>query len=165
MVRRQLKLALSLGSLVVATALTVVPTAITSGPGSVSGVWSTTPLIPTGFKQAGVNIKLPGVVVSTWSGDLQGTTLATATFLIHRDGSVVAAPTRETLTGTVSGVGTGTLDLVEEAHSQPDGSTEIGATIVRGTGELAGLHGRLVFVGTCDLSGACVGTYSGQIKG
>lgn len=161
--RRQWKLVLSLGPILVA-ALMVVPTATTSVSMSVSGVWSTTPLIPTGFKQAGVNIKLPGVVFSTWSGDLNGTTVATATFLIHRDGSVVAAPARETLTGTVSGVGTGTLDFVEEAHSQPDGSTEIGATIVGATGELAGLHGRLIFLGTCDVSGACAGTYSGQIK-
>ena len=161
---RQWKLALSVGPILVA-ALMVVPTATTSVSTSVSGVWSTTPLIPTGFKQAGVNIKLPGVVFSTWSGDLNGTTVATATFLIHRDGSVVAAPSRETLTGTVSGVGTGTLDFVEEAHSQPDGSTEIGATIVSGTGGLAGLHGRLIFLGTCDVSGACAGTYSGQIKG
>lgn len=160
---RQWKLALSLGPILVA-ALIVVPAATTSGPGSVSGVWSTTSPIPTGFKQAGVNIKLPGVVFSTWSGDLQGTTVATATFLIHPDFSIVAAPTRETFTGNVSGVGTGTLDFVEEAHGQPDGSTEIDATIVRGTGELAGLHGRLIFLGNCDLSGACNGTYSGEIK-
>jgi hypothetical protein len=163
-VRRQWKLVLSLGPILVA-ALMVVPAATTSVSMSVSGVWSTTPLIPTGFKQAGINIKLPGVVFSTWSGDLNGTTVATATFLIHGDGSVVAAPARETLTGTVSGVGTGTLDFVEEAHSQPDGSTEIGATIVSGTGGLAGLHGRLIFLGTCEVSGACAGTYSGQIKG
>jgi Protein of unknown function (DUF3224) len=162
-VRRQWKLAFALGPVLVA-ALMVVPTAATSAPTSVSGLWSTTPLIPTGFKLAGVNIKLPGVVLSTWSGDLTGTTVATATFIVQPDGSVVAAPARETLSGTVAGVGTGTLDFIEEAHGQPDGSTEIDATIVSGTGDLAALHGRLIFLGTCDVSGACAGTYTGQIK-
>jgi hypothetical protein len=76
---------------------------------------------------------------------------------------MAAAPARETLTGAVLGFGSGTLDFVEEAHSSPDGSTEIGATIVRGTGDLAGVRGRLLFVGTCDPSGACTGTYSGTI--
>ena len=162
--RTRWKLGLSLGPILVA-ALMVVPTAATSAPRSVSGVWSTTPLIPTGFKLAGVNIKLPGVVISTWSGDLTGTTVATTTFLVHPDGSVVAAPIRETLTGTVSGVGTGTLAFTEEAHAQPDGFTQIDATITSGTGDLGRLHGRLIFVGTCDVSGACVGTYTGAIQG
>ena len=55
------------------------------------------------------------------------------------------------------------LDFVEEAHGQPDGSTEIDATIVRGTEDFAGLQGRLIFVGICDASGACIGTYSGSL--
>jgi hypothetical protein len=129
----------------------------------VSGTWSTTPFTPTGFKQAGVNTKLPGIVLSTWSGALAGTAVALATFFIHPDGSIVAAPVRETFTGTVAGVGSGTLDLVEEGRGEPDGSTEIDATIVSGTGDLASLHGRLIFVGTCDVSGACAGTYAGRI--
>lgn len=161
--RGRRKFVLTLVGLVVVVA-TVASSATAAAPGPVSGTWSTTPLSPTGFKQAGVNIMLPGITESTWSGDLAGTTVATATFLIHADGSVVAAPARETLTGTVVGVGSGTLDFVEEAHAQPDGTTQIGATIVGGTGDLAGLHGRLIFVGSCDVSGACVGTYSGQIQ-
>jgi len=161
-VRIQWKLAFTLGPALIA-ALVVVPIAATSTQSSVSGAWSTTPLSPTGFKQAGVNVKLPAVVLSSWSGDLTGTTVATATFIIHPDGSVVAAPTRETFTGAVSGAGRGTLDFVEEAHGSPDGSTQIDATIVRGTGDLAGLHGRLSFVGSCDASGACAGTYTGAI--
>jgi hypothetical protein len=161
-VRVQWKLALFFGTLL-AAALLVGSTAAGSAGLTVSGAWSTTPLIPTGFKQAGVNVELPGDVFSAWSGDLAGTTVATATFLIHANGSVVAAPARETLTGTVSGVGSGTLTFIEEAHGQPDGSTEIDATITSGTGGLASLHGRLIFVGICDLSGACVGTYTGVI--
>lgn len=163
--RAQSKPVLTFAFVLVAALTVVPPIAAASAPKSVSGIWSTTPLTPTGFKQAGVNIKLSGLVISTWSGDLAGTTVATATFIIHADGSVVAAPALETLSGTVSGVGTGTLDFVEEAHGQPDGSTQIDATIVRGTGDLAGLRGRLIFVGTCDVSGACVGTYTGQIHG
>ena len=156
------KLVLSLGGLL-AVGATVASVALAAAPVSVSGAWTTGPLTPTGFKQAGVNIKLPAIVTSDWTGDLAGPTVATATFLLHPDGSVVAAPSRETLTGTVAGVGSGTLDFVEEAHSQPDGSTEIDATIVRGTGDLAGLQGRLIFVGICDASGACTGTYTGSL--
>ena len=156
------KLVLSLGGLLPVGA-TVASVALAAAPVSVSGAWTTGPLTPTGFKQAGVNIELPGIVLSDWTGDLAGSTVATATFLIHPDGSVVAAPARETLTGTVAGVGSGTLDFVEEAHGQPDGSTEIAATIVRGTGDLSGLHGRLIFVGICDVSGACIGTYTGSL--
>jgi hypothetical protein len=142
---------------------TVASSARAAAPIPVSGSWSTTPLTPTGFKQAGVNVKLPGIVGSTWSGDLAGTTVASATFLIHPNGTVVAAPARETLTGTVAGIGSGTLDFVEEAHGQPDGFTKIDATIVRGSGDLAGLHGRLIFLGSCDVSGTCTGTYSGEL--
>src|SRR6476469_9133957 len=111
-----------------ATGATVASVALAGAPVSVSGAWTTGALTPTGFKQAGVNVLLPGIVLSDWTGDLAGSTVATATFLIHPDGSVVAAPARETLTGTVAGVGSGTLDFVEEAHGQPDGSTEIDAT-------------------------------------
>ena len=159
---RRGKFVLSLGGLLTVGA-TVASVALAGAPVSVSGAWTTEPLTPTGFKQAGVNIELPGIVLSDWTGDLEGSTVATATFLIHRDGSVVAAPARETLTGTVAGVGSGTLDLVEEAHGQPDGSTEIDATIVSGTNDLAGLHGRVIFVGICDVSGACTGTYTGSL--
>ena len=159
---RRGKFVLSLGGLLTVGS-TVASVALAGAPVSVSGAWTTGPLTPTGFKQAGVNIELPGIVLSDWTGDLEGSTVATATFLIHRDGSVVAAPARETLTGTVAGVGSGTLGFVEEAHGQPDGSTEIDATIVSGTNDLAGLHGRVIFVGICDVSGACTGTYTGSL--
>lgn len=146
-----------------AAAATFAAGADANAPVDVSGDWSTTPLVPTGFKQSGVNVKLPGIVLSTWSGDLVGTTVATATFLIHPDGSVVAAPAHESFTGTVGGLGSGTLEFIEEAHGQPDGSTVIGATVVRGTGDLASLEGRLIFVGTCAVDGSCEGTYSGRM--
>jgi len=161
---RQAKLARALGPVLVA-AVVLVPTAAPAAPLSVSGEWTTTPPVPTGFKPAGVNIKLPAVVLSTWSGNLAGTTVATSTFIVHADGSTLGAPALETFTGTVANVGAGTLDFVEEAHGQPDGSTEIDATIVRGTGDLAGLRGRVIFVGACDASGGCTGTYTGAIQG
>jgi hypothetical protein len=140
-------------------------TGAAAGPTTVSGAWSVTPQIPTDVKQAGVNLKLSGVSFSTWAGDFAGTTVAQASFVIHLDGEVVGAPVREAFTGTVAGLGTGTLDFVEEAHAKPDGSTEIAATIVRGSGDLADVHGRLIFVGTCDVDGACAGTYSGELRG
>jgi hypothetical protein len=158
------KLVLAIGA-VLAAVVVVIPTAIATPARNVSGEWSTGPLNTTGFKPAGVNLKLPGTVDSIWSGDLDGTTVAVATFLIHPDGSVVAAPARETFDGTLFGVRSGTLSFIEEAHGQPDGSTEIDATIIRGTGELAQVRGRVIFLGTCDISGSCSGTYTGQIQG
>jgi hypothetical protein len=163
-VRARCKLVLALGA-VLAAVLVVIPTATATSARDVSGEWSTGPLNATGFKAAGVNLKLPGTVDSIWSGDLAGTTVAVATFLIQRDGSVVAAPARETFDGTLFGVRSGTLSFIEEAHGQPDGSTEIDATIVGGTGELAQVHGRVIFLGSCDISGACAGTYEGRIQG
>ena len=155
---------LALGA-VLAAAVVVIPTAIATPSRNVSGAWSTGPLNATGFKPTGVNLKLPGTVDSIWTGDLAGTTVAVATFLIHPDGSSVAAPARETFDGTLFGVRSGTLSFIEEAHGQPDGSTEIDATIVGGTGALAQVHGRVIFLGTCDIFGACAGTYTGQIQG
>ena len=155
-------LVLTLAGLLVVAA-TLASSATAAAPISLSGTWSTTPLTPTGFKQAGGNTKLPAIVLSTWSGALAGTAVASATFLIHPDGSIIAAPIRETFTGTVAGVGSGTLELIEEGRGQPDGSTEIDATIVSGTGDLASLHGRLIFVGTCHVSGPCAGTYPRRI--
>jgi hypothetical protein len=136
----------------------------TAPPATISGSWSVTPQIPTDFKQAGGNIKLTGISFSTWSGDLTGTTVADATFVIHPDGRVVGAPAREIFTGTLSGSAAGTLDLVEEAHAQPDGAVEIAATIVGGSGDIADVHGRIIFTGTCDLNGACAGTYDGSLQ-
>lgn len=148
-----------------AVALACAATALSEpGKTAVTGTWSTTPPVPTDILAAGVNVKVPATLVSTWAGDLSGTTVVTATFLVHPDGRIVAAPSREILTGSVAGYGNGTLDLTEEAHAGADGSTQIDGTIVRGTGDLAGLHGRLVFVGTCDASGACAGTYSGLLN-
>ena len=95
--------------------------------GQCLGCWTTEPLTPSRFKPAGVNVKLPAVVTSDWTRDLAGPTVATATLLLHPDGSVVAAPARATLTGTVAGVGGGTLDFVEEARGHPDGSTQTDA--------------------------------------
>jgi hypothetical protein len=137
----------------------------TAPPTTISGSWSVTPQIPTELKQAGGNIKLTGISFSTWSGDLTGTTVADATFMIHPDGRVVGAPARETFTGTLSGSAAGTLDLVEDAHAQPDGAVEIAATIVHGTDAMADVHGRITFSGTCDLNGACAGTYVGSLQG
>ena len=85
------KFVLSLGG-VLALGATVASVAFAGAPVGVSGAWTTGPLTPTGFKPAGVNIKLPGIVQSDWTGDLAGSTVATATFLLHPDGSVVAAP-------------------------------------------------------------------------
>lgn len=149
----------------VAVAGVLAATGAAAGSTAVSGVWSVAPQIPTAFKLAGVNLKLSGVSYSSWGGDLVGTTVAQATFVIHPDGRIVGAPVSEEFTGTIAGLGAGTLDFAEEAHAQPDGSTEIAATILGGSGDFANVHGRLIFVGTCDIYGACAGTYSGELHG
>ena len=60
-------------------------------------MWSTTPLDPHRLQAGRVRREAAGCrALASWSGGLTGTTVATATFIIHPDGRVVAAPRSET---------------------------------------------------------------------
>jgi hypothetical protein len=140
------------------------PSAGAATPAAVAGTWSTGPLQVTGVAPVGNSLKLTGVAFSTWSGDLDGAAVADAVFLVRPNGSSVGIA-RETLTGSVAGIGSGTLTFVETASGAADGTVVIRATAVKGTGDLTGVRGHLVFRGTCAADGSgCAGTYSGRLR-
>jgi hypothetical protein len=134
-----------------------------AAPRAVSGNWATSAPVITGAHPAGVNVQLFAVSTAHFQGDFAGTTVFTGKFLIDPQGNIRGHAT-EAFTGTVSGVGSGTVLFEEETTVSAAGIVHVDATITHGSGDLAHLSGRLVFDGTsaADLSSA--GTYAGQIQ-
>ena len=134
-----------------------------ASPREVLGNWATSAPVVTGAHPAGQNVQLFAVATAQFKGDFAGTTVFTGKFLIDPQGNIRGHAT-EAFTGTVSGVGSGTVLFEEEATVSATGIVHVDATITHGSGDLAHLSGRLVFDGTsaADLSSA--GTYAGQIQ-
>jgi hypothetical protein len=103
------------------------------------------------------------VSTAQFVGDFTGATLLEGKFMFDPQGNIRGHAT-EKFTGTVSGVGSGTVLFEEEATVSAAGVVHVDATVTHGSGDLAHLSGRLVFDGTsaADLSSA--GTYMGQIQ-
>jgi hypothetical protein len=98
---------------------------------------------------------------TSYTGTFTGTSVVQGFIVFHRDGSATFHDT-ETFTGTVNGkYGTVTFELTGTAG--PAGDVQATQAIVRGTGELANLHGSLHQVGTVQENGPA-GTYTGQIS-
>jgi hypothetical protein len=135
----------------------------TASPRNVLGNWATSAPVFSGVHAAGVNVQIFAVATAHFEGDFAGTTLFKGTFLIDPQGNIRGHAT-EAFTGTVSGVGSGTVLFEEEATISAAGVVHVDATITHGSGDLAHISGRLVFDGTsaADLSSA--GTYVGQIQ-
>ncbi len=134
-----------------------------AAPRDVFGSWATSAPTITGAHPAGVNVQLLAVATAQFVGDFAGATLFTGTFILDPQGNLRGHAT-EKFTGTVSGVGAGTVLFEEEATVSAAGVVHVDATITHGSGALAHLSGRLIFDGTsaADLSSA--GTYMGQIQ-
>jgi len=134
-----------------------------ASPREVLGNWATSAPVFTGAHPAGVNVQLFAVSTAQFKGDFAGTTVFTGKFLVDPQGNIRGHAT-EAFTGTVSGVGSGTVLFEEEATVSAAGIVHVDATITHGSGDLAHLSGRLVFDGSsaADLSSA--GTYVGQIQ-
>jgi hypothetical protein len=132
-------------------------------PREVSGSWATSAPAFTGVHPAGVNVQVIAVATAQWGGDFTGATQFQGTFIIDPQGNIRGHAT-EKFTGTVSGVGSGTVLFEDEATVSAAGVVHVDATITHGSGGLAHLSGLLVFDGTsaADLSSA--GTYMGQIQ-
>lgn len=134
-----------------------------ASPREVSGNWTTSAPGITPTHPAGVNVQVIAVATAQWVGDFAGTTVFKGTFLIDAQGNIRGHAT-EAFTGTVPGVGSGTVLFEDEVTVSAAGVVHVDATITHGSGDLAHLSGRLVFDGTsaADLSSA--GTYAGQIQ-
>lgn len=98
---------------------------------------------------------------TSYTGTFTGTSVVQGFLVFQRNGSATFHDT-EIFTGTVNGkYGTVTFELTGTAG--PAGDVHATQAIVRGTGELADLHGSLHQVGTV-LENGPAGTYTGQIS-
>jgi hypothetical protein len=88
-----------------------------------------------------------------YTGDLTGTISSNFTWTINCTSSRIAGHGTESFTGSVAGVGSGTLTWATKFHATFDCSTQTlsnlvgSATIMSGTARLTGLHGILTFLG------------------
>jgi hypothetical protein len=103
-------------------------------------------------------------LVSQYSGDLTGTAVADFTSLINCKTDRETGHGTETFTGSLGGVGSGTLSWIDQFSSDVDCSfapdvfipfnLDINSVAVKGSGGFAGLEGRFTFTDT---------TYSGVL--
>ena len=112
---------------------------------SVQGTVTDPGLAVTQVKPSGSVLRFHASGGSAWSGDLEGTTTYKGRGVFDPATSEVRIFLRETFTGTFDGR-TGTLRCVELLTQHADGSGEVDAVVVGGSGDLAGTHGYLQFV-------------------
>jgi len=134
-----------------------------AGPRSVSGTWVTSSPVFSDADAAGVNTQIGAVATAQWVRDFAGTTVFAGTFMIDPQGNIRGHAT-EAFTGSVSGVGSGTVLFQDEVTVSAVGAVHVTATITHGTGGLARLSGMLIFVGTSSPNLSSAGTYAGQIQ-
>ncbi len=97
-------------------------------------------------------------LVSQYSGDLTGAAVADFTSLINCKTGRETGHGTETFTGSLVGVGSGTLSWIDQFSADVDCSfapdlfipfsLDINSVAVRGSGGFAGLQGRLTFTDT-----------------
>ena len=149
-----------------AVALLVSATASSAAGGhqaAVTGTWSTTSAQVVEQQQLGPLLHLRQEGTAEFAGALAGTTGFDLHAFLRADYSSIGWAI-EFFTGTWQGR-SGTLLLVETATGGADGSVRIEATVVNGTGGLAGVHGKLTFVSDLCIPETCAGTYAGTLKG
>ena len=132
-------------------------------PQSVSGNFTTSAPVFTGVSPAGVNLRISAYSIAQFSGAFSGSTLFQGTFILDPLGNIRGHAT-EKFTGTVSGVGAGTVLFQEETTVSAAGVVHVTATITHGSGGLAHLSGRVIFDGTSAPDLLSAGTYIGQIQ-
>ena len=153
-------LALSTVALGVASQASAEPGVSVSGAYSVTGFGATT-CAPVGSSSFMFRCDTTGLV-SQYVGDLVGTAVADFTGLINCKTGRETGHGTETFTGSILGVGPGTLTYIDQFSADvacsfaPDlfipFNLDINSVAVKGTGDFAGLQGRLHFNDT-DYSG------------
>jgi hypothetical protein len=102
-----------------------------------------------------------------YSGDIDGTAYESLSFSLNPNTGEdpnykVASMGIQTFTGTVLGQ-SGTFTANERHQMKEDGSGKVEMTILSGTGDLANLHGTLVFMIYRQGDGSYTGEYSGTL--
>jgi len=153
--RKSLTLAVALGA--AALVLTVASGALAGQAVSVSGTYSVpffgvptcAPVGSSGLLRCDTT-----GLISDYSNDLTGTAVADFTELINCKTGRSTGTGVETFTGSVAGVGSGTLTWIDQFSSDFDCNNffpfhlDINSVAVKGGGGLAGLQGKLSFTDT-----------------
>src|SRR5262249_13310851 len=99
-------------------------------------------------------------------GDLSGDTTYTGTGVYDPAADKVTIEEDEAFTGTVAGVGTGTLVLRDHVVTNGASSSGYVLTVVTGTGDLANVRGYLAWSwNTINADGSIPGSYAGFVVG
>ena len=70
----------------------------------------------------------------------------------------------ETFTGTLASLGAGRLDCIDVLHQNADGSGTLELWVIRGSGQLQGLHGHIHFSWSAtNPDGSVDGTFQGVL--
>jgi hypothetical protein len=148
--------ALSTGALVVASQVSAGSGISFSGTYVVSD-FGTTPCVSVGASGFKFRCETTGLV-SEYSGDLTGTAVADFTSLINCKTGRETGHGTETFTGSLVGMGSGTLSWIDQFSSDVDCTfapdlfipfnLDINSVAVKGSGGFAGLQGRLTFTDT-----------------
>ncbi len=135
-----------------------------TGGSAVSGTWvNPTAIVITSITPDGAKFDIVYTSGTQWHGSLEGTTAFTATNLFDPATNDSTGTIDETFTGSIPGVGSGTLRFTEQ-YSLHQGIVSLDATVVSGTGQLSTVTGTIHFDGTSDDQGIGNGTYAGTLQ-
>jgi len=161
---------LGLGTALTLGAALVAPSHAVAGPAvSVSGTYAVTDFGATTCASVGASDFMfrceTTRLVSQYSGDLTGTAVADFTSFVNCATQRETGHGTETFTGSIAGLGSGTLTWIDQFSSDVDCSfapdffvpfdLDIASVAVKGSGGFSGLQGKLTFTDT---------TYSGTLQ-
>ena len=149
--------------LLVAVALASAPPVAASSAIKISGTYSTSQFVVDGLQQHGLSLHLTGHGTSAWSGSFQGTTTSAGSAVVSLVNGTTRGNLTETFTGSVVGVGSGTIEFRESFFIPAGGNLRLEYVITGGSGALEDALGAGVFVGISAPDGSGSGTYSGTL--
>ena len=134
--------------------------------GEITFVWNGYIVIDKVVGNTGVTMGEMGHYV-TYTGDIDGTADELLSFVMNPSTGEfsnyrVNSKGTQVFTGTVDGY-EGTFTAKVSHHMKLDGSGKVKQTITSGTGDLANLHGTLIFTIYRQDDGSYTGTYSGKL--
>ena len=157
--------------LVLALAMIVPVGAVNAGSGQIE-VSGDVAFYFSGFeldKTVGENGVMMGTIshIVIYTGDIDGTAEETLNFRLNPNTGEfpnfkVNGEGTQVFTGSVLGKA-GTFTAHVRHQMRLDGSGKVEQTITSGTGDLANLHGTLIFMVYRQLDGSYTGTYSGKL--
>jgi hypothetical protein len=149
--------------LLMAAILTAAPPVAASAALKVSGTYSTSQFFVDGVQQDGLSLHLTGHGTSAWSGSFVGTTTFAGSAVVNLTNGTTRGTLTEVFTGSVAGLGSGTISFREPFFISAGGTLRLEYVITGASGALAGVLGAGVFVGTSAPDGSGSGTYSGTL--